>query len=210
MQDIKIVTFNVNGISNPVKWSKNVSKVKCENAQIVLLQETHLSVIEHEKVKRMGYTRAYHSSYKSGRRRGVMILISQKVPYDFISEESDKEGRYIGVSGKIYNIVVTICNIYAPPGSDLMIGALGVVICGGDWNLRLNPNMDASKNLPLLVTHKKVNNLLTDLGILDLWRDFYPSGCDYTFYSHPRYIFSNRFFCVFKRDCYRFSSCDIG
>lgn len=167
----------------------------------------------------MGYTRAYHSSYKSGWRRGVIILISQKVPFNFISEESDKEETYIVVSGKIDNIVVTICDIYVPPGSDfifyrkvldLMICAPGV-ICGGDWNLRLNPNMDASKNLPLLVTHKKVNNLLTDLGILALWRDFYPSGHDYTFYSHSHDTYSRKdFFFVFKRNCYRFSSCDIG
>lgn len=123
----------------------------------------------------MGYTRAYFSSYKNGRRRGVTTLISQKVPFEFISEESDKEGRYIVVSGKINNEIITICNVYVPPGSnfvfyrkvfDLMIGATGIVIWGGDLNLRLNPNLDASKNVPMTTTHKKVNSLMTELGII--------------------------------------------
>lgn len=220
VQDIKMVTFNVKGISSPVKRSKILSKVKRENAQIVLLQETHLTAIEHEKLKRMGYSRAYYSSYKNGRRRGVIILISQKIAFNFVSEQSDKEGRYIIVSGRIDNTVVSICNIYAPPGSDftfyrkvldLMTGAPGIVICGGDWNLRLNPNMDSSKNIPKVAAHEKVNNLITELGILDLWRDFNPLNRDYTFYSHPHDTYSRiDYFFVFKRDRFRFSNCTIG
>jgi len=92
IQDVKIVSLNVKGISNPVKRSKILSKMKREKAQIVLLQETHLSAIEHEKMRRMGSTRAYYSSYRSGRRRGVIILISQRLPFEYISEISDKEG----------------------------------------------------------------------------------------------------------------------
>lgn len=79
-----------------------------------------------------------------------------------------------------------------------MVGAPGIVICGGDWNLRLNPDLDTSKNLHRTVMYKKVSNLMTELGILDLWRDFYPSDRDYTFYSHPHdtYSWIDYFFCV--------------
>ena len=219
IQDVKIVSLNVKGISNPVKRSKILSKMKRENAQIVLLQETHLSVTEHEKMRRLGYTRAYYSSYKSGRRRGVIILISQKIPFEYISEISDKEGRYIMVTGKINNAIITICNVYVPPGSsfglyrnmfDLMVKATGLVICGGDWNLRLNPELDASKKVPTTSLHKKVN-LMVELGILDIWRDFYPLRRDYTFYSFPHNTYSRiDYFFVFKRDRSKISFCDIG
>ena len=52
---------------------------------------------------------------------------------------------------------------------------------------------------------------MTELGILDLWRDFYPSGHDYTFYSHPHDAYSRiDYFFILKRDCHRIRDCDIG
>ena len=143
----------------------------------MFLQETHLSPSEHEKLKRMGFSKVYYSSYKSGRRRGVAILISQKVSFEHLSKVTDNEGRCIIVSGKIDGISLTLCNIYAPPGSDfvfyrnifdLMIAAPGIVISGGDWNIRLNPRLDSSKNLTTTPLHRRVNALMTELGILDL------------------------------------------
>lgn len=54
---------------------------KKENAHNVYQQETNLSNIEHEKLKRMGFTQIYYSSYHTGHRRGV-ILISYKVIFE--------------------------------------------------------------------------------------------------------------------------------
>lgn len=68
---LKVISFNVNVILNPVKRSQILSKMKRDNAQVVLLQETHLTPSEHEKLKRMGFSRVYYSSYKSGHRRGI-------------------------------------------------------------------------------------------------------------------------------------------
>lgn len=219
-QTLKVISFNVNGILNPVKRRQILTKMKRENAQIVFLQETHLIPSEHEKLKRMGFSRVYYSSYKSGHRRGVATLISQQIPFEQVSEISDKEGRYIIVTGKIHDVIITICNIYAPPGSnfsfyrnifDLMIGGTGVVICGGDFNIRLNPKQDSSRNQVTTRLHRKINALLTELGVLDLWRNFYPSGRDYTFYSHPHDVYSRiDYFFVLKRDRHRIRDCDIG
>lgn len=44
----------------------------------------------------------------------MAILISHKIPYEYLSEVSDKEGRHIMVSGKIDGVVITLCNTYAP------------------------------------------------------------------------------------------------
>lgn len=115
---LKVISFNVKGILNPAKRSKILSKMKKEKANVVLLQETHLTPLEHDKLQRMGLSRVYCSSYKSGRRRGVAILISQTVSFELLSKVTDKEGRYIIVSGKIDGVTITLCNIYAPPGSD--------------------------------------------------------------------------------------------
>lgn len=64
-------------------------------------------------------------------------MISQQIPFELVSKITDKEGRYMVVSGKIFDINITICNVYALTGSDfsfyrnvfdLMIWCAGVVI----------------------------------------------------------------------------------
>lgn len=218
--NLKIISFNINGVLNPIKRSKILSKMKKEKAQIVLLQETHLNSTEHEKLKRMGFSKVYYSSYKSGHRRGVAILISQRVTFEQLSEIKDKEGRYLLVSGKIEGVQITLLNVYAPPGSDvffyrkmfdLMIEATGIVICGGDWNIRLNPKIDSSKESTQMSLHKKLKVLMSELGVMDLWRDFYPTNRDYTHYSHPHAVYSRiDYFFIFKRDRHRIHYCEIG
>lgn len=106
------------------------------------LQETHLNKSEHEKLRRMGFNQLFLSSYKSGHRRGVATLISNKVHFEKLYELIDKEGRFVQVRGNVEGKPVTLFNIYAPPGSNIefykkLINIMvkethGVLICGGD------------------------------------------------------------------------------
>ena len=138
---IKVASYNVNGVLNPIKRSKITSKMKKEGVGVILLQETHLTEKEHAKLTRNGYNQIFSASYKSGRRRGVAILISGKISFEKISVTGDKEGRYIMVKGKLEGEVVTFFNIYAPPGSDwkfyrqmfdlMTLEAEGILIAGG-------------------------------------------------------------------------------
>lgn len=61
----------------------------------------------------MGFSQVYHSSYKSGRRIDIT-----KISFEHISEVIDEEGRFVTVTGKTDDMLVTRCNIYASPGSD--------------------------------------------------------------------------------------------
>lgn len=56
---IKIMSLNVNGLNNPIKRQKVMTKLKKEKAQVIFLQETHLSKTEHDKLKRYGYRNLY-------------------------------------------------------------------------------------------------------------------------------------------------------
>lgn len=151
---IKVVSYNVNGVLNPIKRSKILSKMKKDRAGIVFLQETHLTEKEHGKLKRNGYNQVYAASYKSGHRRGVAILISTQIPFQKQSVISDKEGRYVWVKGRVEGVLISLLNIYAPPGSDwsfyrqmfdLMASeGDGVLIAGGDLNQRLDPLLDTT------------------------------------------------------------------
>ncbi len=113
-----MVSFNVNGILNPTKRAKILSKLRKEGTHVAFLQETHLSEIEHEKLKRGSFKHVFYSSYKSGHRRGSAILVSNQVQYEHILEVKDKEGRYVMITGRIDGLMVTLFSIYAPPGSD--------------------------------------------------------------------------------------------
>lgn len=52
---------------------------------------------------------------------------------------------------------------------------------------------------------------MSELGVIDLWRDFYPTGYDYTHYFHPHAVYSRiDYFFIFKRDHHRIQSGEIG
>lgn len=73
-----------------------------------MLQETHLNAIKHKKLRRLGFSKIYYSSYKMGHRRGVATLISHKIPFELISESKDKEGRYSLITGKNDGSTITL------------------------------------------------------------------------------------------------------
>lgn len=114
---VKIISLNVNGLNNPIKRSKVISKLKREKSQIIFLQETHLSPSEHDKLKKYGYRQTFYSSFRKFNKRGVSILIHNSLNFDLLKEISDKEGQYILVQGKIDQHLITLVNVYASPAS---------------------------------------------------------------------------------------------
>ena len=176
---VKIISFNINGMLNPVKRGKVLSKLKKDKIQVAFLQESHLSDSEHAKLNKYGFGHVFFSSHASGRRRGVATLISNTVNYEHMSEYKDREGRFVMVTGKIEGIVTTFLNVYAPPGSDwslykhiidlMTTKSQGILICGGDFNIRLNPKIDSSngksdaRNLS-----RRLNTHMREVGIVDV------------------------------------------
>src|SRR4029434_10935970 len=217
---VKIISYNVNGLLNPIKRSKILTKMKKERAHVVYLQETHLNDKEHEKLKRMGFTNLFFSSYKLGHRRA--ILISKQVNFEKISEIRDKEGRYVLVKGNIDGNIITLLNIYAPPGSDMgffqkiidiiITKTEGLLICGGDLNIHLQPQLDYSsgKTYETKSLYRKVNTLFKDVGLIDIWRELFPQRRDYTHYSAPHSTYTRiDYFITFGRDRDKIHTCDI-
>ena len=83
-RSLKIISLNVNGLSNPVKRSRVLAKLRRDKSQVIFLQETHMSNQEHEKLKKFGYLNLFFCSCKNSRRRGVATLISNSV--NFLTE----------------------------------------------------------------------------------------------------------------------------
>lgn len=131
----------MNGISTPKKRGTVITKLKNEKLHVIFLQETHLSQTEHEKFKKIGFMNSYYSTYKQGRRSGVMILIPNSPIFVCEKEIQDKEGRFVLVIGKLQKEPVTLVNVYAPSesGKHLLKSLFNVIatemegtlICGG-------------------------------------------------------------------------------
>ena len=92
----KVISLNVNGLLTPVKRSKVIAKIKREKAQIIFCQETHLTDQEHEKIKKKGFRHTYYLSFKTGRKRGVAILMPNQAHFELHSEIKDKGQVYHG------------------------------------------------------------------------------------------------------------------
>lgn len=79
-----------------VKRQNFISYLKKENCQIALLQETHLSNLEHIKLRRSWVGKAFYSSYNSS---GMAILMHCSLAFGQDKEIKDKEGPYVLISG---------------------------------------------------------------------------------------------------------------
>ena len=220
-QYYNILSLNVNGLNSPIKRSKMVSKLKKEKG-IGFWQETHLSNLEHQKLKNLGFCNTFFSSHKSGNKRGVAILIPNSLSFELVSEIKDKEGRYILVKGRLEHKDVTLLNVYAPPGSKrpffkeifnlIALEVNGTFLCAGDFNFLLNPKLDTnSKSRKICPIETQVNNMLSDMSLIDVWRDVNGPVVDFTFYSARHNIHSRiDYFFMFNRDVHRVGQCRIG
>ena len=117
---------------------------------------------------------------------------------------------------------MTLLNIYRPPGNDKMFikkifniiaeDTLGVLICGGDWNIQLQPSLD-STNLTKRINPETitVQKLLLEAGMMDIWRETHPAERQFIFFSHPHSAHSRiDYFFMFNSERHRIINCEIG
>lgn len=112
-QGLVFASWNVKGINHPVKRSKVLSHLKSLAADIIFLQETHLKLDSKDKLKCRWIENIYQSNF-SVKARGVAILIQKGVPFKLKTLKTDKEGRYIILSGEMHSFPITLVNVYAP------------------------------------------------------------------------------------------------
>ena len=85
-----------------------------------------------------------------------------------------------------------------------MVCSQGVVVCAGDFNIRLNSKLDASRlsgqNNPLV---RKVNSYMEEMGIIELHRSS-------THYSFPHAMYTRiDYFFMMSTDRFKISECNI-
>lgn len=201
MKKIKVVSWNVNGIQNPVKRFKILSHLKSLNCDIAMLQETHISKEESLKLKQRWVGQIFFSPGTNAS-KGVCILISKKISFIVSDVCKDKEGRWVMVSGELQNSRITLMNLYAPNTAQAsFLSSVNVVLSqfkntpllvGGDFNLVNSALMDrSSTSLP---TDKSLSSAFKELletqSVSDIWRLLNAKAREYTFYSKTHNSYS--------------------
>lgn len=104
---LKLVSWNVKGLNHPVKRKKVFSHLKQLKTEIAFLQETHIRCSDNSRLLTGWLGQGFHSSFQA-KARGVSILIGQDVSFELHNVISDKFGRYVIISGKLYNTLVVL------------------------------------------------------------------------------------------------------
>lgn len=110
---VRFISWNVKGLNGPVKRTKVFTHLKQLKPDILLLQETHLRVEDHNRLRRNWISQIFHSKFTS-RSRGVAILVAKSTQFTPSSVISDPNGRFLIVSGSLFQKPVVLVNVYAP------------------------------------------------------------------------------------------------
>uniref|UniRef100_A0A671UG87 Uncharacterized protein n=1 Tax=Sparus aurata TaxID=8175 RepID=A0A671UG87_SPAAU len=69
------------------------------------------------------------SSPGTGESQGVCIFLAKNIPFKLSQNIIDKKGRYIIITGFLYNVKCTLINVYAPNTTQAtFITSLGSII----------------------------------------------------------------------------------
>ena len=121
-----------------------------------------------------------------------MILLSNQLQAEIISNKRDYKGRFIILKLKIHDMMFTILNLYAPNKEteqlsffadltkilDKEVEPNSNLILGGDWNIVLETstdkqggNLDANAKKRV---REKVTQLFMKYNLTDVWRTRHP------------------------------------
>lgn len=202
MTMFKFVSWNICGIGSQSKQLKETSHLHRIQADICLLQETHLTESRSTVLKSTSFPHIFTANYNSRQRR-VATIISNRVAFNHHTSISDPEGRYVIIHISINNTPLTIVNLYGPnnddpsffqkifsilnklPSSDLIIG--------GDFTTILDPTIDKSNSTGNIKTPQStivIKQYMEDCGLGDGWRLNHPTDKEYTHFSKVHHTYS--------------------
>ncbi|MEM6816943.1 MAG: reverse transcriptase domain-containing protein, partial [Bacteroidota bacterium] len=159
--------------------------IRSKKASIICLQDTHFTSELAKTVDiEWGY-KSFHSTFASNS-RGTTILFNNNFEFKVLNHVEDTYGNYLILDIKIDDKRLTIANIYAPNKDSPEffenlkenITNLGNECCiiVGDWNLLLDPKIDCInyKSINNPNARNKVLDIIGDLGLVDVWREYNP------------------------------------
>lgn len=200
IRELKITSWNVRGLNKLVKLKQVMNRIRQIKAQVVFLQETHLSNEDTIRVRRRWPGRVFHASYSS-QSRGVITLIHTSVPFNLVKVTNDRSGRFLIVECEIASHRINLVNIYGCNDDNpsffrnlfLILAPLpGHFIIGGDFNCTLYPHIDKSAGVDTAhkQSRKEILQSMSDYNLIDVWRSMHPDKAVFSCYSSTHSTFS--------------------
>ena len=189
---LKCLSLNVNGIRDYHKRKDIFDYLRGKNAQIIMLQETHLKTQEENIVRSMwGYECIL--SGDSTNSNGVGIFFNSNFQHKIHKVTRDLEGKYIVLDIEMQSKRYTIINLYGPSDRDYPTFFEDIlekvedmnnesIIIGGDWNVIPDMGLDTHNyrggNRPR--ARAKINEMIEIMNLTDIWRELHPNDKKFT------------------------------
>jgi len=198
---VKLITWNCKGLNGAVKRGNVLAHLQRLGAGVAFLQETHLKNHTHKQLHKNWGEHVFNSSFNS-KSRGTAIIINKNIPFTTSDIISDANGRYVIVTGKIYNTPIILANVYAPNFDyERFIGSVLAslpnlhthnLILAGDFNFVMDPVLDRSstKQHSSSKSAKLLQNFLKSVNVIDVWRYMNQNQRKYSLFSQPHKSFS--------------------
>ena len=194
LNGLVFATMNINGASKHEKQKDIFDFFRQKKLDIIFLQETHWKS-EQENLIRSIWGYNCFLCGNSSASKGVAILFRNSFEYKIHKIiKDDERGSFLVLDISIFNTRLTLCNIYGPSekdDQDFFIKVFDVirqvgneqVITTGDWNVILEPNIDARNYLSFNnkpKSRKILKDVMTEFDLVDIYRKVYPTKRIYT------------------------------
>ena len=193
-ENLKIASFNMNGAGTYEKQKDVFDFLRKKKFDIIMLQETHWKTESENYIRSLWGYNLFVCGYSSAK-NGVAILFNNSFDYKIHKiVKDDNNGTYLLLDISIFNERYTIANLYGPSNKDSPdffehlfneIETLGneKVITGGDWNVVLDPSVDARNYLSYNSRPKSrsvIKQKMKDSDLVDIYRLVYPEKRAYS------------------------------
>ena len=194
--NLELLSLNVNGLGDDFKRQSMFLWLKQFKSGFIFLQETH-SIRDKENRWKTDWGGDVFFSHGESNKKGVAILINNKLDYKIIEKIVDPEGRFLVLNITVDDTNFLLINFYAPTKNNegeqieyldklrsILENKLDQnIILGGDFNTVLNPEVDkkggSQYNTPIRYT-QKLETFMSDFELCDIWRVKNPNSKKYT------------------------------
>ena len=183
--------MNCRGLAECKKRRDILQFVREKSYNIAFLQDIHIEQQNLNKMKAEWGSEIVASTYTSNS-RGVAFLLKNNFEYKIEDIKTDNNGNFCILQLEVTGKKLCLVNIYGPNHDNpsfyeelfLHIAELQYdsLVCGGDWNLVMDPTVDT-------VNYVKINNpkarqvvldLMEAFNLTDIWRQQHLGVREYT------------------------------
>ena len=192
MAELKIMSFNVQGLGGIKKQKDVFNYLQNKNFDILCLQDTHFTADQEIHIRNRWEGNCFFSAAPQSNARGVAIFFGKNLDYKIHNQKQDANGNLLILDMTISDKKLSLINVYGPnkdhPAfyenafkSITNIGNDLYIICG-DFNLTLNPNLDCFnyKHINNPKARNFITNMIKENNLFDTFRELHPSLRRYT------------------------------